>query len=137
MATLPSSLLAIPIDGNVVSVDQPGLTWNIDRHTMRIVGNCDNYDAVKQAVDIILNTDRYRWGIYLPSSGVEYDGLIGQNVGYVAVELKRRIQEALLMDKRVTGLINFDYTFKGDTLTATFTVTTIFGNFPESVEVTI
>lgn len=137
MATLPSNLLAIPLDADIVSTGQPGLTWYIDQHSKRIVGTCDNYLAVRQAVEIILNTDRYRWGIYLPSSGVEYDGLIGQNVGYVAVELKRRITEALLMDNRVTGVINYDYTFSGDVLTVSFTVTTIFGNFPESVAIAI
>lgn len=137
MPTLPSDLMAIPLDANIVPVSQPGLTWYIDRRSMRIVGTCDNYEAVRQAVDIILNTDRYRWGIYLPSSGVDYSGLLGQNVGYVSVELKRRILDALLMDDRVTGLSDYRYTFKGDELTVSFTVNTIFGNIPESLVVQI
>lgn len=136
MATLPSSLLSIPIDSDIVSLSQPGLTWYIDRRSMRIVGTCDNYAAVRQAVDIILNTDRYRWGIYKPSSGVEYDSLIGQNIGFTAVELKRRIHEALTMDERILGISDYDYTFKGDSLTAKFTVNTIFGDIP-GMEVTV
>ena len=133
MATLPSEMLSIPLDANIYHTSQPGLTWNIDRRSMRIVGTCDNYDAVRQAVEIILFTDRYKWGIYLPSSGVEYDTLIGRNLGYVAVELKRRITEALKMDERVEGISNYTYTFKGDELTVSFIVNTIYGQFPQEV----
>lgn len=133
MATLPSEMLSIPLDANIYHTSQPGLTWNIDRRSMRIVGTCDNYDAVRQAVEIILFTDRYKWGIYLPSSGVEYDTLIGRNLGYVAVELKRRITEALKMDERVEGISNYAYTFKGDELTVSFIVNTIYGQFPQEV----
>lgn len=135
MATLPSSILAIPLDANLSSASQPGLTWYIDRHTMRITGACDNYTAVRQAVEIILNTDRYRWQIYRPSSGTDYRYLIGANIGYVSSELKRRIIDALLMDDRVRGISNYIFSFSGDEMTADFTVNTIFGNFRQNVVV--
>ena len=133
MPTLPSDMLSIPIDANIYHTSQPGLTWYIDRRSMRITGTCDNYEAVRQAVEIILFTDRYKWGIYLPTSGVEYDTLIGRNLGYVAVELKRRIIDALKMDDRVEGISNYTYSFKGDELTVSFTVNTIYGNIPQVV----
>ena len=55
----------------------------------------------------------------------------------MSVELKRRILDALLMDDRVTGLSDYRYTFKGDEMTVSFTVNTIFGNIPESLVVQI
>ena len=133
MPTLPSDMLSIPSDANIYHTSQPGLTWSMDRRSMRITGTCDNYEAVRQAVEIILFTDRYKWGIYLPTSGVEYDTLIGRNLGYVAVELKRRIIDALKMDDRVEGISNYTYSFKGDELTVSFTVNTIYGNIPQVV----
>lgn len=135
MAVLPTDNLNL--NGTVRYEDQPGRTWKIDREKGRIVGECDNWEAVRQAVEIILWTERFRWQIYRPWSGVQYEGLIGLDPGYVAAELKRRVREALLMDSRVTGLTNYAHTFSDGILHATFTVTTVFGNIEESAEVRI
>mgnify|MGYP000146370173 CR=1 FL=1 len=62
MAVLPEN--SIDLSGGVEFVAQPSLTWKIDRAAGRIAGTCDGYDAVKQAVEIILNVERYRWQIY-------------------------------------------------------------------------
>ena len=132
MAVLPTG--AMP---EVTFRQQPGRTWYIDKTTNRIRGECDDWLAVRQAVEIILWTERFRWQIYQPWSGVQYQGLIGLDPGYVAAELKRRVREALLMDSRVTGLTNYAYTFSDGILHATFTVTTVFGNIEESAEVRI
>lgn len=114
----------------------PSRTWSIDKNAGRIAGECDGIASVRQAVEIILNTERYRWQIYRPSSGVEYDGLVGADRGYVAVELGRRIEEALKMDDRVLGIENFSVDFNGSDLSASFTVQTVFG-LTDSVEVAI
>ena len=53
MAVLPEN--SIDLSGGVEFVAQPSLTWKIDRAAGRIAGTCDGYDAVKQAVEIILN----------------------------------------------------------------------------------
>ncbi|UQT47367.1 DUF2634 domain-containing protein [Flavonifractor plautii] len=66
-------------------------------------GECDGWYSVRQAVEVILNVERFRWQIYSPYSGMQWDGLIGQDPGYVASELQRRITEALKMDDRVRG----------------------------------
>ena len=68
MAVLPEN--SIDLSGGVEFVAQPSLTWKIDRAAGRIAGTCDGYDAVKQAVEIILNVERYRWQIYQPASGM-------------------------------------------------------------------
>lgn len=117
MATLPTS------DINISSVQfqtQPSLTWYINQDTQRIQGEITDLAAVTQAVDIILNVERFRWQIYQPYSGMQWQGLIGQDPGYVASELQRRITEALTMDDRVQGISDFTYSVSGNSLTASF-----------------
>ena len=105
--------------------------------TNRIQGECDGWQSVRQAVEIILNVERFRWQIYSPYSGMQWDGLIGQDPGYVASELQRRITDALLMDDRVRGISDFAYTVEGNTLRASLTVNTVYGDTQTSVEVNI
>lgn len=130
MAVLPT--------GNLPQVEfrqEPGRTWYIDND--RIRGECDDWLAVRQAVEIIVNVERFRWQIYRPWSGMEWNGLIGQDPGYVASELQRRLTQALSMDDRVRGISGFDYTVDGDRLSASLTVNTVFGEMETSVEVNL
>ena len=128
MATLP--VTSVNIGGNLRYQDQPSLTWKIDKESNRITGTCDGWDAVRQAVEIILYVERFRWQIYTPYSGMQWDGLLGENPGYVIVELQRRIREALMMDNRVTGISDFDYEQDEETLNVSFTVDTVYGGIP-------
>lgn len=117
--------------------EQPGLTWSINRDTNRIDGTCDNWEAVRQAVEIILYTERFRWQIYKPYTGIYYKGLLGLDPGYVGVELKRRIKDALSVDSRITGIADYTYSFDDGIIHADFTVATVFGDIHQSVEVTM
>lgn len=136
MAVLPQSG-TINIQTGVIFAQQPGLTWYINKDSGRIEGEVDGWAAVKQAVEIILNVERFRWQIYLPSSGMQWEGLIGQDPGYVSSEVQRLALEALTMDDRVTGISDFSYTMNGNDMTAYMTVNTVFGPVPTSVEVTL
>lgn len=135
MAVLPVS--SVDIAGGVNFQSQPSLSWNINKETNRIEGTTDGLEAVRQAVEIILHVERFRWQIYRPYSGMEWDGLIGQDPGYVGAELQRRLVDALTIDDRVTGISNYEYTVDGNSLHATFTVDTVYGSFDESQEVTL
>lgn len=135
MAVLPES--NIKLSNGVVFVQQPSLTWYIDKNTNRIQGEIDGAEAVAQAVDIILNVERFRWQIYSPNSGMQWDGLIGQDPGYVASELQRRITDALSVDNRIRGISDFSYSVSGNSLTASFTVDTVYGSKQTTVEVNI
>ena len=104
---------------------QPDLTWRINKETQRVEGTVTGLQAVRQAVEVILNVERFRWQIYRPYSGMQWDGLIGQDPGYVAAELQRRITEALTMDNRVRGISGFSYSVSGESLTAQLTVNTV------------
>ena len=135
MPTLPTA--SLDLSAGVSFVSQPSRTWYINKETGRIQGECDGWQSVRQAVEIILNVERFRWQIYSPYSGMQWNGLIGQDPGYVASELQRRIREALMMDDRVRGISNFSYTVEGDVLRASLTVNTVYGDTQTSVEVNI
>ena len=135
MPTLPTA--SIDLSAGVSFVSQPSRTWYINKEINRIQGECDGWQSVRQAVEVILNVERFRWQIYSPYSGMQWDGLIGQDPGYVASELQRRITDALLMDDRVRGISDFSYTVEGNTLRASLTVNTVYGDTQTSVEVNI
>ena len=135
MAVLPTT--PIDLTQPVEFQRQPGRTWYIDKASGRISGEVDGHDAVRQAVEIILNVERFRWQIYRPYSGMQWEGLIGNDPGYVAAEVQRRITEALKMDDRVRGISNFSYAVEGDRMTATLTVNTVFGTFDTTLEVNL
>ena len=132
MAVLPTGNLP-----DVTFQQKPDLTWGIDKTTNRIRGTVTGWEAVRQAVEIILNVERFRWQIYRPYSGMQWEGLIGQDPGYVASELQRRITAALTMDDRVRGISDFAYSVNGNTLSASFTVNTVYGDTQTSVEVNL
>lgn len=132
MPTLPSGTDFL--DG-LEFEEQPSRTWGIDKTTNRIVRDVEGLQAVRQAVDIILHVERFAWQIYRSYSGMEWEGLIGQQVGYVAAELQRRLKEALAMDNRIVGISNFTYAVQGDALSASFTVNSVYGDTEIELEV--
>lgn len=103
--------------------------------THRIRGRGDNYEAVCQAVEVIVNVERFRWQIYTPNFGIELDGLLGRDPGYAASELQRRLADAFLPDSRLLGMKDFTWNAQGSSLTASFTVLTVFGDVPAGMEV--
>src|SRR5690606_10014182 len=126
----------IPADIPITEEIQPSLTFGIDFEKGRIIGMIDGLEAVKQAVFIILQTERYRYLIFSPDFGSELQGLIGRDPLFVQSELKRRIREALMQDDRIEDVTNFNIQFNGDSALVRFTVVSIFGNFEAEQEVT-
>ncbi len=135
MATLPQS--DIDLSQGVVFQEQPSLTWIADPVTRRLRGRGDNYEAVRQAVEVIVNVERFRWQIYSPNFGIELDGLIGSEPGFAASELRRRLTDAFLPDNRILGISDFSYTFQDPVLTASVTVNTVFGPVKTGMEVAL
>lgn len=105
----------------------PSMTWKINREEGEARGTVDGWEAMRQAVGKILQTERYRYVIYDWNYGIELDGLIGKNASYAIPELKRRIEDALLADDRVTAVTDFHFSQEKDSVTADFLVHTIFG----------
>ena len=120
MATLPE---VIGFDTDIVVASQPSKTWIIDRNTMQVSCMDKGLEAVRQAVEIALNVERYKWTIYSTNFGSELNDLVGED-------------EALSPDNRVVGVDGYVYQ-KTDTnsMTVSFTVHTVFGDLVEGIEI--
>ncbi len=103
-------------------------TYKLDLDNSTIAGYVDDLEAMKQAIYLILNIERYEYLIYSWNYGIELNDLYGQPISFVLPELKRRITEALLQDTRITGVENFSFEIKKGKVHATFTVNTIYGD---------
>ena len=125
----------IDLRGGVVFQDQPTLTWIADPVTRRIRGRGDGWEAIRQAVEIIVNVERFKWQIYTPNFGTDYDGLLGTEPGYAASELQRRLEDAFLPDSRILGIKDFTWSLSGVSLSVRFTVLTVFGDVASGLEV--
>ncbi len=127
----------IDLRGGVIFQDQPTLTWIADPVTRRIRGRGDGWEAIRQAVEIIVSVERFKWQIYTPNFGTDYDGLLGTEPGYAASELQRRLEDAFLPDNRILGMKDFTWSFSGVSLSASFTVRTVFGDVESGLEVNL
>ena len=107
----------------------PSSTFKILTDKKRILGKCDNLEAIKQVVYLMLNIERYKYVIYSANYGVELLDLIGQPIPYVLPELKRRITECLTQDDRITAVENFEFEVNKKTIHCTFTVHSNVGSF--------
>jgi len=111
------------------------LTYNIDFELGIVTGMVDGIDAVHQAIHLILNTNRFDNVIYSWGYGVELDDLLGKPIDYIYPELKRRINEALTQDNRISGTSEYTFNKVGDTVSVAFIVHTIYGDTSYSREV--
>ena len=93
-----------------------------------IRGSVDGVEALKQAIFLILNTERYEWLIHTWNYGVEFRNLIGKDIDYCIPEIERVIREALLQDDRITAVQNFEFEVNKNKVLTTFTVTTFYGD---------
>lgn len=125
----------IDLSRSVVFQDQPTLTWIADPVTRRVRGRGDGWEAIRQAVEIIVSVERFKWQIYTPNFGTDYNGLLGTEPGYAASELQRRLEDAFLPDSRILGMKDFTWSFSGVSLSVRFTVLTVFGDVASGLEV--
>lgn len=132
MVTLPEG---VGLDVSLKYTDQPTNTFLIDWSSKQISGMDNGLDAMRQAVDIILQNERFRWQIYGSNFGSELEDLIGEEYDYIAGELPRRIEEAFSMDSRILAVENFRFSEQGGgKVIAAFDVVTVYGTISEEVE---
>lgn len=103
----------------------------------RVNGYVDDLEAVKQAIYLILSTERYAHPIYSWDYGVELVDLFGKPISYVMSEIPRRIEEALTMDDRIESCQDFEFEKERNKLHVTFTAVTNVGNIKNELEVDI
>ena len=129
MATLPE---VVGFDTDIVIASQPSRTWIIDRDTMQVAGMDEGLEAVRQAVEIALDVERFRWTIYSANFGSEFDELVGQD----EAEIPRLVEGALSQDDRVVQVEDYVFTRTGpDSMHVAFTVRTVYGNLIEEMQI--
>lgn len=110
--------------------------YEIDFTTGKLTGKIiTGLDAIKQWVRIVLSTDRYYFNQYSWDHGCELQALIGKNYdpALIESEVKRMIEDALLVNDDVESISDLTCEIKQDKLTATFTINTIYGGGEISV----
>ena len=133
MATLPE---VIGFDTDIVIASQPSKTWIIDRSTMQVAYMDDGLEAVRQAVEIALDVERFRWTIYSANFGSELDELVGQDEALITAEIPRLVEGALSQDDRVVQVEDYVFTRTGpDSLHVSFTVRTVYGDLIEEMQI--
>ena len=138
MPILPNTS-GLSVDTVLELESYPSTTYFLDTQSMQLRNQVDGLQAVAQAVEIALRVERFQWQIYSVNFGVEFDGLIGQDFGFVAAMLERRIKEALRVDDRIRQVGNFQFlpSDDGSVMTVTFDVTSVFGSFSTSLGVNV
>lgn len=105
----------------------PTNTYKLNTDSQAINGFVDGFEAMKQAIYLILNTERYEHLIYSWNYGIELQDLIGKDINYVLSELEIRIKEALLQDTRITNVDNFVFEALRNKVHIKFNVVTHYG----------
>lgn len=104
----------------------------------RILGMIDDYDAMVQAIDKIMRTERFVFPIYLEQYGNDFIELLGKGFDYATVEVERMLTEACEADDRVDDVV-VDSIERVDatTLAVVATVNTIHGQVNVDTEVSV
>lgn len=102
----------------------------------RVNGWIDELDAVRQAVEKMLQTERFRFEIYSDNYGIEIENLIGEQYDLVVAEVERIIKEALLNDERIVSIDEVIVSkTASESVLISFIVSTVFGSFSAEQEV--
>lgn len=115
----------------------PSHTYKLVTESNRVSGFVDDVESIKQAINLILSSERYQHIIYSWDYGVELFDLIGKPMPYVMSELQRRVKDALTQDDRIKDVVDFKFERSGKKLHAKFTVITNLGNINTGLEVDI
>lgn len=110
--------------------------YEIDFKTGRLTGRMvTGLKAIEQWIYIVLVTDRYFYTQYSWDHGSELNTLIGKHAskGYVESEVKRMVQDALLVNENITGIENMACKIENDVLKASFTANTVYGEISVNV----
>lgn len=135
------------ITDDIEEITHPNRTYRISfkeisdtqhsQYGTRIDGTVDDLEAVRQAVYVILGTERYKFPIYSWDYGVELVDLIGKPMPYIMAELPERIKEALLVDNRISDVTDFEFSPNGKKLGVSFTVISNAGSILNEMEVEV
>lgn len=104
--------------------------YGIDFHTGQLTREIvEGKGAIKVWIWLALQTPRYRYYAYTWDYGIEYEELIGQGYTdeYIETEVRRMTEDCLLVHEDIQSILDFEVNRKGDILTLSFVVDTIYG----------
>ena len=110
--------------------------YEIDLKSGKLTGKIiTGLSAIEQWIHITLATDRYYYTQYSWDHGAELNTLIGKSVSkeYAKSEVKRMIEDALLVNEYIIGIENVECSIEKDVLTASFTAITEYGEVNRNV----
>ena len=102
-------------------------TFKLNTDENRVYGITNGIDAIKQAAYKILNTERYKYGMYSWDYGIELEDLFGMDIDLVIAKLPNRIKEALTQDDRIIDVTDFEFKKGRNELTVNFVINTNVG----------
>lgn len=125
---------------NLIDIEEyespPSLTYRLDFTNRRIIGKVDDKEAVMQFIKKVLDTSKYAYEIYDWYYGNELLALVGMSYDYIVVEAPRIIEEALLVDDRITYIDQWSFKKVAvDAVEISLLVHTIYGNIKYTEEV--
>lgn len=123
-------------DDDIEEITLPSLTYQVSNG--RIIGNIDGLDAMRQAIDKLLRTERFIFEIYSDQYGNDLDELIGKEYEYVEADIARVLDEAILGDDRVDSVEVTSISQQSpNSLFANISIATMFGTITTGVEVEV
>lgn len=112
----------------------PSLTYRVENGRIRSM--VDGQDAIMQAIQKILMTERFVFVIYDEQYGHDINELIGKDMDYVYDDVERVIREALLADDRIDDVeILKKEIIEKNSLEVAITASTIYGEAVFNMEV--
>lgn len=98
-------------------------------------GKLDGIEAMKQAIFLILQTERFQYAIYSWNYGIELDALLGQTMTpYLQAKVAKAIEDALMADDRVLAVEQFSFEKGKGNLLVKFKVETTEGDIESEFE---
>ncbi len=116
---------------------QSGQTYSVDFERGCVTGLADGLAALEQSVYLALGIERYAHEIYSWRYGFEAADFIGKPKEYAFSEIQRRITEALLQDDRIIDVTDFEFDYKSDAASVSFTVKSTLGDLQSEKQVGI
>lgn len=118
------------------SYREPSLTYKLGEKT--VAGKISKIESVQQAIYHILSTERYSNPIYDDDYGIELEQYVGRDIGTITAGIENTLREALLQDDRITDVVVNNVkksTIQQNACIIEFTVSTIYGNMEENINV--
>ena len=134
MAILPENEITI---AGIERVSYPTTSYLVNTDSKYCFYSKDDFELMGQAIEILLQVERYQYPIFDSNIGIQTLDLVGQDLAYIINVLEQRIRSVLATDDRILGISNYRYEKDGKELSVYFTVNTIYGDYDKDMKVAI